>query len=135
MSIRKGDDIELRLNVTQTYENDFGKKVTIPIDLTAFAGYIVILYSEEDPDTIIDKFSLNPFAGYGDIEVIDAPNGIIQVNIDKAKTAAAPEGMMYGLIKTRLVNADFSDSIQLTTSDFPVDRIISTIATTIVPPA
>ena len=133
--IPKGDDIELRLNVTQTYENNFGKTVTVPIDLTSFAGYIVILYSEEDPDTIIDKFSLNALAGYGDIEVIDAVNGVIQVNIDKSKTAAAPDGLVYGLIKTRLVNADFSDSIQLTTSAFPVDRIVTTIATNIVPPA
>lgn len=133
MPIVKGDDCELRLEVTQSYENDFGKVVTTPIDLTAFQGYIVILYSEEDPDTIIDKFSKNTMAGYGPIDEIDPTNGIIQVNIDKVKTAAAPEGMVYGLIKTNLVNADFSDSVQLTTETFPVDRIVTTLATNIVP--
>jgi len=133
--IPKGDDIELRLEVTSTYENSFGKKVTTPIDLTGYQGYVVLLYSEEDPATVIDKFSLNPLAGYGDITVIDAANGIIQVNIDKVKTAAAPEGMVYGLIKTNLANPDFSGGAQFTTEIFPVDEIKTTIATDIVPPA
>lgn len=132
--IPKGDDIELTINVTQTYENDFGKTVTTPVDLTAFVGYIVMLYSEEDPDTIIDKFSLNPFAGYGDIVVIDAVNGIIQVNIDKDKTKLAPVGMVYGLLKTNLNNTDFSLDAYLTTAVFPVDKIEEFPATNIVPP-
>lgn len=132
--IVKGDDIELVIHVIQTYENAFGKVVTEPINLTEYEGYIVILYSEEDPSTIIDKFSLNTFAGYGDIVVIDAVEGIIQVNIDKDKTKVAPEGMVYGLFKTNKSNVDFSLDAYLTTAVFPVDEIVETIATLIVPP-
>lgn len=132
--IPKGDDVELVIHVTQTYKNTAGKVVTTPVDLSAFQGYIVILYSEETPSAIIDKFSLNPFTGYGDIVVIDAVEGIIQVNIDKSKTAVAPAGMVYGLLKTNQSNTDFSLDAYLTTAVFPVDEIIETIATSIVPP-
>lgn len=133
--IPKGDDVELRIEVVSIEENTFGQEVETPIDLTALQGYIVILYSQEDPSKIIDKFSKNPFAGYGDIIEIDAANGIIQVNIDKDKTKLAPDGMVYALVKTNKSNTDFSLNAYLTTTIFPVDEIVETIATNIVPPA
>lgn len=133
--IPKGDDVELRIDVVSIEENTFGQEVETPIDLTALQGYIVILYSQEDPSKIIDKFSKNPFAGYGAIIEIDAANGIIQVNIDKNKTKLAPDGMVYALVKTNKSNTDFSLNAYLTTTIFPVDEIVETIATNIVPPA
>lgn len=133
--IPKGDDVELRIEVVSIEENTFGQEVETPIDLTTFQGYIVMLYSQEDPSKIIDKFSKNPFAGYGDIIEIDAAGGIIQVNIDKDKTKLAPDGMVYALVKTNKSNTDFSLDAYLTTTIFPVDEIVETIATNIVPPS
>lgn len=131
--IVQGEDKRINVNVIQTYTNSSGRKVTTPIDLSDYNGYIVFLYSEET-NTIIEKYSLIPTTGYVTISVISAVGGVIQLWLDKTITTNCPLGMTYAELKTSRSDADFSLGNYLTIAKFPVDTVVPSVTNTIIPP-
>jgi hypothetical protein len=131
--IYRGEDKIINVTIQSTYVNASGRKVTTPVDLTAFNGYIIYVYSEET-GVLIDKFSENTAAGYVLIDVVDAINGKVALFLDKTKTTSAPIGKVYGELKTSIVNADFSVGNYYTVAKFPIDTVSDSLTNTVVPP-
>lgn len=131
--IYRGEDKIINVTVRSTYINASGKKVTTPVDLTAFNGYIIYLYSEET-NVLIEKYSKVAATGYVLIDVINASLGKVALFLDKIKTTAAPLGKVYGELKTSKVDADFSASKYYTVAKFPVDTVVDSVTNAVAPP-
>jgi hypothetical protein len=124
--IAQGSDVKINVSVKQTYKTAAGRKITTPVDLSSFQGYLVFLYSKAT-NAIIQKYSLNTVTGYEPINVISAANGQFQLFLDKSVTTTAPIGQMYGELKTSLLDTDFSLDSYETVSKFNVDEIVESV--------
>lgn len=133
MAILRGEDKRINVIVEETYVNSAGDVVVVPIDLTAFEAYIIVLYSEKT-GAILEKYSKNPATGYVTIDETDPVNGEVQLWLDKTVTSVAPEGNVYAELKTSLTDADFSDGVYATEVVFPVDTIVPSITNLLIPP-
>jgi len=131
--IYQGSDVKINVTVEQTYLNANGVKITTPIDLTAYSGYIIYLYSKET-GVLIQKYSANASSGYVTIEPIDLTLGQIQLWLDKSVTTNAPLGMVYGELKTAVDDTDFSDDLYETVCIFSVDTIVKSQTNGVNPP-
>ena len=124
--IAQGSDVKINISVKQTYTNSVARKVTTPVDLTSFQGYLIFLYSK-DTNNVIERYSKNTVTGYEPITVISATSGQIQINLDKDITTTTPTGWVYGELKTSISDADFSLSSYETVSTFKVDIIVPSV--------
>ena len=124
--IPQGSDAKINVTVKQTYTNATGRRVTTPVDLSLFQGYLVFLYSKESGD-IIQRYSLNTVSGYEPITVISASLGQIQLALDKSVTTTTPTGWVYGELKTSISDTDFSLDSYETVTSFKVDIIVSSV--------
>ncbi|WP_288983212.1 hypothetical protein [uncultured Flavobacterium sp.] len=124
--IAQGSDVKINVTVTQSYKAASGRKITTPVDLSSFQGYLVFLYSKAT-NTVIERYSLNAVTGYEPINVISASNGQFQLFLDKDVTTSAPIGQMYGELKTSLSDSDFSLNSYVTVAKFNVDEIVESV--------
>lgn len=82
-----------------------------PIDLDNLSGIVVIVFQE--PDLIIDQYSKNTQAGFRDLVITDAVNGIMRVHVNAEQMIKACEDEpLYYEIKTQAVNANFDNATE-----------------------
>jgi hypothetical protein len=99
--IYKGGDKKIELTISNDGE---------PLDLTTLAGYIVVIYNKLN-NNVVQKYSKNAATGYKDILVTNAPEGIIQVNLQVSEIANLSEGTEIDAeIKTQVTDAAFENS-------------------------
>lgn len=96
----RGEDLPVTLTITDGSN---------PVDLATLEGYIAIFYFAES-GKVLDKFSKNTIAGYGDVEETDAPNGEFECKIQSAVTAAAEEGTVLVEVKTQTNDVEYTDN-------------------------
>ena len=68
-----------------------------PIDLTDAIGMVLIFFDSNDKQ--FAKFSQETISGYSDIDLTDAANGNITVNIEAEQTLAARPGQVSCMFK------------------------------------
>ncbi len=82
-----------------------------PVDFDQVPG--VVVYVNDERGNLIDKFSKVSKTGYGDIEEVDAENGIIRVKLEASKTKAAlGEGVITVEVKLEKDDVNFEDDVK-----------------------
>lgn len=82
----------------------------LPFDLADAIGIVIMLYQFADKP--LEQYSLIASAGYQDITITDAPNGVMEINYESAKSKMAIDKPLYADIKIRIQNANFSAGVQ-----------------------
>ena len=77
-----------------------------PIPISTFAG--IVVYVDVD-GRIIAKYSLNAKPGFDPITIVDDPNGVIQILLQKKDTKSSPLGIVSFETKVSVTDVDFDD--------------------------
>lgn len=81
-----------------------------PIDMGNLAGMVIEVFQK---NVEFDKFSLVAQAGFRDINVIDAPNGVVEIYLNAENTVGGEIGcMVYYEVKTQSTNTNFDNSTE-----------------------
>ena len=100
----RGATYEIEVTITN---EDTG----LALDLTSASGILVGLYGEGKK--IFGKWSLVAKAGFGDVIITDAINGIISVFLEATDSMKALEKMAKLEVVVALPNPDFIGSLQV----------------------
>lgn len=123
-----GDDIPVGVHVDSVDSNG----VSTPINLTLYEGYIVAIYYHAT-NTIAQQFSRHTQTGYLPIDPVDEVNGFVVVRLDKSFTTDAATGKLYGTIKTRFSDTNFTLNSRMTTSIASLDTVNPSVVKDAIP--
>lgn len=97
-------DTDTTISITLNDENGD------PVDLGTLAGIICKVFQKSIP---FDKFSLNAMAGYRDLVITDAPNGVFEIYLNADNTHSGIVGRpIFYEVKTQIVNTNYDNSTE-----------------------
>lgn len=110
-SVLMGEDKRIRIDL----KDRDGKVIPIS-NLTGILVYLVY----KETGNVLQKYSLNSKQDFEDIEVIDDPNGIIEVHLQSSTTSTGSEGSVYYELKISETDNDFANNSFFTAYVSPV---------------
>ena len=105
-TIIKGTDNTIKITVRDASGN--------PVDIGTLSDLFATIFQKGRE---LQKFSLNAQPGFDDVEVVDAPNGIVHLHLDRASTRTGINGKdVFVEVKTVVVDTDFATGTNQTST-------------------